>query len=199
MVRGPMASSENRPPDDLLLTQYLLGVLPDKEAERLDELSVSDEEFAWRLEAIENDLVDAYVRGELSAEDTEHFKAFYLSSARRQEKVRFAEGLLELERRTAAPSTAESPGTISAPQPSRDLTRQSSSRLFAMPRLAFQWGLTAAALALLVFGGYVLVQNLQLRRQLTEAEAQHAFLNQRAQDLQEQLDHEKAARDAAQK
>jgi len=193
-----MASSENRPPDDLL-TRYLLGALTEKEAERLDELSISDEEFAWRLEAIENDLVDAYVRGELPEGKAKQFKTFYLSSPARRQKVQFAQGLLGLERKAAAPAKVESHGaTATGPTP-QSAPRQSPWRLFAGPRFAFHWGLTAAALAFLVFGGYLLVQNVQLRRQLTEADAQHAFLTQRTEELQKQLNHEKAVQDSTQK
>ena len=50
------------------LVRYLLGLLPDDEAERLDQLSVSSDEVAWRLRVAEDDLVDAYVRGTLDAE-----------------------------------------------------------------------------------------------------------------------------------
>src|SRR5260370_8307919 len=95
-------SSDKQIYDDRLLTRYLLGVLPAEEAERLNELSVADEEFAWRLNSFENDLVDAYVRGGLSGEDLQQFTAFYLSSPTRRHKVEFAEGLLALEHKTAA-------------------------------------------------------------------------------------------------
>ena len=67
------------------MIHYLLGSLPEKEAERLDELSITDDDFALRLNDAENDLVDAYVRGELSAETRERFKTFYLASSKRRE------------------------------------------------------------------------------------------------------------------
>ncbi len=40
---------------DLLLTGYLLGTLSEEETERLDEFSISDDEFAMRLSTVEND------------------------------------------------------------------------------------------------------------------------------------------------
>jgi hypothetical protein len=46
------------------MRQYLLGSLPGDEAERLDELSVTDEAFAEALSVAERDLIDAYVQGE---------------------------------------------------------------------------------------------------------------------------------------
>ena len=47
-------------PDDRHLASYLLGLLPEEEAERLDEASVVDDELASRLCGVEDDLVDAY-------------------------------------------------------------------------------------------------------------------------------------------
>jgi len=182
-----MASSENRLPEDAQLTQYLLGRLPEKETERLDELSVRDEEFAWRLNAVENDLVDAYVRGELSPDDEKQFKAAYLSSSSGKEKVQFARGLLEFERRAAAATTLESPGPVSEIQGPR---RPAEAGRHLFPRFALLWGFATASLALLIIGGLLLVQNVQLRRQLSQAEADHAALDRRAQSLQKQLEEE---------
>jgi hypothetical protein len=45
-------------------TEYLLGALPEAETERLDELSITDDEFTESLQVAETDLVDAYVLGE---------------------------------------------------------------------------------------------------------------------------------------
>src|SRR5438045_641500 len=91
-------------PDDQIrdegrLTRYLLGDLPDEERERLDELSVVDDDFCWRLKAAEDDLVDSYVKGELDSESMKLFRAVYLSSPKRREKVRFAETLAAVAER----------------------------------------------------------------------------------------------------
>ena len=40
-------------PDDQLLVRYLVGSLPEDETERLDELSIADDQFAARLSAVE--------------------------------------------------------------------------------------------------------------------------------------------------
>jgi hypothetical protein len=76
-----------------VLVQYLLDSLPAEETERLDELSVTDDEFATRLSVAENDSVDAYVRRELATDDADRFRSGYASSPRRLEKLRFAESL----------------------------------------------------------------------------------------------------------
>ena len=191
-----MAPSDNPALNDELLKRYLLGALPETETERLDELSVTNEAFAGRLDAAENDLVDAYVRGELPPEDLEQFKSSYLSSPKRQQKVRFAEGFLALERR-AAGARAGMKEAAAEPSPTeRALPKGSARRTAVVPRFKFQWGLAAACLALLVTGGYLLFQNLELRKQLSEAQSQHTS---DAGALEMQLAQAQAAEEKARK
>src|ERR1700735_3067732 len=102
-----MTASDKHDFDDAQLVQYLLGTLPAEESERLDELSVTDDDFAWRLRKTENDLVDAYVRSELRGKTLEEFRTFYLSSPKRREKVAFAEELLRFQ--ASAAKTAAQP------------------------------------------------------------------------------------------
>jgi anti-sigma factor RsiW len=80
-----------QPHDDQTLTRYLLGSLPEPEAERLDELSVTDDEVAEALRSVENDLIDAYAQGELDEPARAQFKAHYLTSPARRERVAFAQ------------------------------------------------------------------------------------------------------------
>jgi hypothetical protein len=91
-----MMSRFDKPVSDDLMIRYLLRAVPPDEAERLDELSIADDEFASRLSAVEKDLVDGYVRGELSSENLERFKTVYLSSPVLRRKVEFAESFLPL-------------------------------------------------------------------------------------------------------
>ena len=85
--------SSQHPFDDALLTQYLLGALPEDQTERVDEASITNDEIALRLRAMENDLVDAYVRGELSGETLERFESAYLANPERRKRVVFATAL----------------------------------------------------------------------------------------------------------
>jgi len=91
-----MPPVDKHTPDEDRIIAYLLGQAPPEEAEQLDELSVTDDEFAARLRAAENDLVDGYVRGELSGGRLERFQSVYLSSTRRREKVALARSFLAL-------------------------------------------------------------------------------------------------------
>ena len=83
----------NEPVDDQLLKQYLLGAVPQEEAECLDELGISDDHVASHLRAAEYDLIDSYVRGELSGDALQRFRAAYLGSPERRRRVQIAEAL----------------------------------------------------------------------------------------------------------
>ena len=54
-----MAQYKEFAKDDRQLVDYLLGVLPEEELERLDEASIVDDDVAARLCDVENDLIDA--------------------------------------------------------------------------------------------------------------------------------------------
>ncbi len=162
--------------DPQLLTRYLLGVLPDAEAERLDELAVTDDELAWRLAETENDLVDAYARGELSGEDLDRFKNHYLSSERRREKVMFAEALRD---------RIENGRAVSLEQP---LTIPVAARRSLPP-----WALAAAALLLLAPAGYLFLANGRLQQELSTAQSERAALQRRAEGLEKQNAEQRAA------
>jgi len=125
-----MTPPENYAYDDELLIAYLLGAISPDQAERLDELSVADDDFAARLGAVENDLVDAYVRRELPPDRLELFRTAYLASPKRREKVAIAEALAE---RSGAPPAAVRP-------------------MIAFPK----WAFAAAACLLASAGGLLL-------------------------------------------
>jgi hypothetical protein len=190
-----MSSADKQGLNDHVLSRYLLGSLPAQEAERLDELSIADDEFALRLDAVENDLVDAYARGDLSGDALEQFQKFYLSSPRRREKVEFARIFLRFAEKTAsAVAGATTQPAIPSAQPADQTSRTRSPwRQLTIPRLGLQWGLAAAALVMLLATSYQFVENERLRQQAAEARNQQTALNQRTQDLESQLREQRSA------
>jgi anti-sigma factor RsiW len=123
-------------PDKRQLTRYLLGD-SGEEIERIEELTIADSEVAWRMRDVENDLVDAYVRGTLDADARTRFESFYVSSPRRRAKVGFARAFL--------PAV----DSASVPEPAAIAPRWSwSDRL--RPRSWLIWNLTAATTAALL-------------------------------------------------
>ena len=126
---------------DQQLVRYLLGLLPEEEAERLDEQSIVVDEFAARLQCVENDLVDAYVSGALEGDILERFESFYLASPLRREKVKFAERLLAAADRASAPpagNVASQAARSAAPVPQR------SGRAEPDARVAPRWRMTSS-------------------------------------------------------
>src|SRR5262245_47774225 len=77
--------------DDALLVRYLLGELTPEEQALVEARYLADSEFHDELRAVERDLIDQYVRGELA--DTAAFESRFLTSPSRRQKVEFARAL----------------------------------------------------------------------------------------------------------
>ncbi len=185
--------------DDQLLTRYLLGELSNEEAERIDERSVADEEFSWCLTAVENDLVDAYVRAELSGKVLERFKTFYLASPKRRQKVNFAEAMLQMGRVASSPVAAKAKSSAAgASRASAAHEKVSFWRSLAVPQLRLQWGFAGAAVAMTLVAGFLFTEVGQLKQEVSGANSERAALDQRQQDLQKQLQEQRAASALAQ-
>jgi hypothetical protein len=167
--------------------EYLLGALPEAESERLDELTIIDDQFAESLQVVEKDLVDDYVQGELTGADLERFKVHYLASPLRREKVKFAK-VLQSFGEQELPGSLVKPGTA----PTRQSRFAAWGGAFIAPPPILQWGLAAAALAMLIVGGWLAVENIRLRQQTSQTTARRDQLLQREQDLQKELENQRA-------
>ncbi|MFN7927665.1 MAG: hypothetical protein U0Y68_06920 [Blastocatellia bacterium] len=179
--------------DNQPLAQYLLGALPEAQTEECDELSFIDDDFAARLEAVENDLVDAYVRGELTGRDRAAFESYYLASPRRREKVAFAKSLQEFAAQQAAtlPAATANEETRAAQSP-QDSWWRSFLNLFTIPTLTLQWGMAAAALLMFLAGGWFAWETMRLRGQINASQTETAALQQREKELQAQIEQQRS-------
>ena len=145
------------------INEYLLGSLPEAEAERFDELSITDDEFADSLAAAETDLVDDYVRGELAGATLENFESHYLASPLRRERVEFARTFQSYAARNTPPKRSEN---FACEKPHPDETPAgflSSLDVFRNKFSALQWSFGAALLLLIVFGGFGIFSRLTER------------------------------------
>lgn len=170
--------------EDRQLVRYVLGLLPDKDAERLDEQSIVDDEVAARLRSVENDLVDAYVCGTLDGEWLERFESWYLASPRRRDKVKFARQFLNAVDRLPTEAATAAPSVTSLPAP-------------VSRRQKFIW--LASAAVLLLACGVLLRQDVRLRRGLLDAQHDGAALDRRERDLAQQLGEQRVANDVLRK
>lgn len=177
-----------QPIDQHLITDYLLGAASQTDTERLDKMSLTDGHFATQLQVVEDDLVDAYVHGELSGELLSRFKSHYLASPRRQERVKIARSFVEFVDRAATPSAVER----------QESSKNSWRRFFVMPSFALQWGFAALAVVFLIGLGYLVWQNNRLRDQMIQAQNERAVLEQREQELKRELEGQKASETSTQ-
>jgi hypothetical protein len=165
------------------MKQYLLGAAPPAETERLDELSVSDGGIAERLQMLENDLVDAYVRGELSGQTLVQFNSFYLASPTRRQKVQFAQALRTVAERNMTRTAPSLVGRAASAE------RRGWRRVFAIPQRAGQWAVATATAALLLvtLTGWLAIENRRLQGQRDAALADRRAAEQHARRLEAQL------------
>ena len=163
-------------PDDEVLVDYLLGRLSTEDTERVDELSVADDDVAWRLQGVENDLVDAYVAGQLSGDRLERFTSFYLTSPMRRRRV-------ELARALRSQTTRRAPAVPSARRP--------------VPRPVLpQWALAAAALVAAVGLAYFALENRRLRDQVSQSDVARAAGEQALAGARSELEQERSTGEA---
>ena len=162
------------------MTQYLLGTLSEDDRVRLEERYFSDDSLFEEIEIAEEELIDKYVRGELSTSDADRFAATVAGSSRIAERVDFA----RVWKNKLASTSLTSPIT------QREAVRDPVSwwqKFFGptesrTPRLAY----AVVALILLVGSVALLAGWLRIREQSRQLAAQQAALEQRQRELDRQ-------------
>ena len=153
--------------DEMLLVRYLLGELTEEEQVRVEDRAFESRDYLGALDAAEADLIDAYVRGELTHEQRRAFEPRFLVSPQRRSKVEFAKALAQVSDEAKA-------AKIPAMQP-----RQGWSALLALfrgwsPALQFAAGM--AALLCVAGGIWVMSQNAAMRAQMAAVDSQQQQL-----------------------
>lgn len=159
------------------LRRYLLGELPETERSELADRYFLDEEFFDELLDVENELLDQYVRGQLSPEEAKSFADYLRILPSRETKLATAYALMEAadELRDAPVPLAESARLEFA-----EATHVSRSR-WEILRQSFLGGrhllryATAAILIALVAGlAYLGVTERRLHREVERLRAERA-------------------------
>jgi len=119
--------------DDSRLADYLLGRSRPEDRDEIEQRYMSDPGFLAELQAVERDLIDQFVRGEIA--DRQAFEAQFLNSPARRERVEFARALMD----SASPVRA----TIPVREPARYRP----------------WQLAAAAVIVVAAGALLWVSN----------------------------------------
>jgi hypothetical protein len=81
---------------DERMIAYLLAELPEADLERFEDECFAQESWPDRISVAEDDLIDAYLRDELTPERRQRFERNYLITSARQERVNMAAALLRL-------------------------------------------------------------------------------------------------------
>lgn len=158
-----------------LIARYLLGELSEEQQVEIEDRAFADQKYLARITAVENDLIDEYVRNELSPAERQRFEKQFLASAERRKRVDFARALAGVIEEEAVPKKF----VVRESQSSwMDSIYAFINGLAPTARIAF-----VSALPLLLIGaGYLGIETLRLRRELTELRA----ANQTQQNSQQQ-------------
>jgi len=154
---------------DLVLKQYLLDELSGPDRDQIEREYLADKEFFDQLLAVEDDLVDDYVSGELTPTERDRFERKMIATPRQREKLTQARLLLRSKRphSRATPPLGKRAAWIDA---------LSQRRVFAL-----------ATLLLLVTTGWLAIRVWQTSRQLEQMQAERVRTVEESRQLKAKL------------
>lgn len=156
--------------NDQKLKRYLLGELPLYDQRRVEEQFFSDAQAFERLAAIEDDLIDDYVCGDLSRRQREKFEKHFLVSPERRERLALAQAL--------AATVSAKPKPVVANQASTPWW-ESILQFFTLQGPSIRYAMVAASLGILIFyGTRETLENRDLRQQIDQLESLQQDLQQ---------------------
>ena len=163
--------------DEKQIVEYLLGRLSEEGQAQVEERFIRDYEYLERLRAVEEDLNDSYVRGELAGREREQFEQRIAASPEWQQRVEFARALSALG--PAAPQAA-------AAQAAPASRRKSLLGFLRSQNLAFNFALATLAVTILVAGTWLVLETRRLRAEVRQLQADRQQTEQREQQLRQQ-------------
>jgi hypothetical protein len=86
--------------DEARVEAYLLGLSSPDEQAAIEERYLADPDFLAEVQSVERDLIDRYLRGEIT--DRAAFESHFMASSSRRERVEFARALMHADRHSAA-------------------------------------------------------------------------------------------------
>ena len=145
-----------------LIARYLLGELSEEQQIEIEDRAFADKQYLASITAVENDLIDDYVRNELSAAERQRFEKRFLASAERRKRVEFARALAGVMEEEAAAKKIVVRETKSWTW--LDAIYAFINGLAPTARIAF----VSAVPLLLIGAGYLFIETMRLRHELTE-------------------------------
>jgi anti-sigma factor RsiW len=165
------------------MVRYLLGELPDEERVQFEDQYANDEECFDQLLAVEDDLIQDYVRNELAPRERRRFEEYFLISPKRRQKVERARVLLQVlqKQKTAAAESSlfkEAIGSVIA-------WLKSGLNVLLTPNPAISFAILV--LGAVIGGRWIYLTTERLQANLGQFEKERAALSQANQELQEQI------------
>jgi len=182
-------------PTDNTIRQYLLGRFDDQDAleNSLGEQIFHDDELSEVVDSIEDEIVEEYLDGTLSAADRKAVEEYFLRPAQRKEKLRIAR-LLRDHFQSAVNVRAEADRVI-LPEPVVD--RGGGNALALHWRSHFRAYCECAALVLIALSSFIYIYSVRKgfrseidssRREQKRLEGELAQERHRSESLAEQLE-----------
>ncbi len=171
------------PNNEKVIARYLLGDLTEEQQIEIEDRAFADKEYLATITAVENDLIDEYVRDEMSASDRLKFESRFLASAERRKRVEFAKAL----------ATVTSESVVSEKvDPKQALSwRESLVNFFSSLNPLAKIAVAAAMLMVLVGGAWLLTEILRLRMQLNQLQAEDKSRQDDQKSLEQQVEAER--------
>jgi anti-sigma factor RsiW len=175
-----MTPLATRPIDEQQIVRFLLGELPEDERQGVEGRLFQDDSFYSHILAIQEELADDYVQGDLTADQRKQFENHFLKSPRRKERVDFAAAFAgALAQNDHAPSVF--PAAASS-----DAKWWSSFTAFVPKLVPMAAG--ALALILLVTASSLYLQNRRLKNDVRQAQSDRDSVIRRSQSDGQTLD-----------
>jgi hypothetical protein len=166
--------------------RYVLGELSPTEEADFEERYFGDDEAFEELQIAEEELIDAYVRGELSAAEHALLASQIARSPRLYERAEFANTMAEVISRQFSLADSvqrQPPAPTVVPAFSKEISWRDFVKIPFQKRPAFSRVLAASAALVLFAGIAVIVQSIALRGERQRLENDRAATQQRQREL----------------
>jgi anti-sigma factor RsiW len=169
-------------PGEETMMKYLLGELSEEEEITVEDRYVLDGDFFNRLLVAEDELIDSYVRGELTEPQKRRFEKHFLSSPKRKERLRSAQALMRLLQENAAVAPQAVPETGANTE--RVTLWQRTQEFLRSFYPGMQLAMSAAMLLLIIGGGFIFSR---LNSQINQLKSDRATLQSENEQVQQEI------------
>jgi hypothetical protein len=180
MLKGRCEIVERTTQNDPTIIRYLLNELPSEDQERFEADFLGDQVLFEQVRAVEEELIEDYVKGELSSRERRLFERHYFASEQRRARVVAARHLIQV--------------CSLHPAVSVDIAGRSKREYFffrtwllSLLKQPLALGFGVAAALLLLIGLGLVIELARLRVQVTTAGEDRASLARRNEEFERQL------------